>query len=137
MVAAPADRESPEEEVWTADAGVRPTGRTRLDGLPDDKLRLPALPAPSRDKSAAEGVAVVPPFPPGIVLSQCALVLPPLLLPRLRILLLYFQRGCEGRATQHRMRPGAAVAAVAAAADEYIDGEEVPDVPCAACVFYV
>ena len=58
MAAAPAEEEPPEEEVWTTDAGVRPGGTTQLDGSPDDELPLPALPAPSREESAAEGVAV-------------------------------------------------------------------------------
>ena len=104
LAAAPAEEEPPEEEFCTADAGVRPEGPTRLDGSPDDELPLPALPAPSRDKSAAEGVAVVlggrparcflrglppEPVPRGIVLFHCARVLPSLLLPRLRWI-----RGC-------------------------------------------
>ena len=53
----------------------------------------------------------------------------------------FFARSSAGTLPpRHRslpLRPGAAVATVAAdAAVGYIDGEEVPDVLCAACVFY-
>ena len=90
MAAAPAEEEPPEEEVWTTDTGVRPGGTTRLDGSPDDELPLPALPAPSQDESAAEGVAVFlrgrparcflrglppEPVPRGIVLFHCVIFL--------------------------------------------------------------
>ena len=96
--AAPAEEEPPEEEVCTAGAGVRPAGTSRLDGTPDDELPLPALPAPTQDKSAADGVVLfvgrpparrfllqplpLEPLSPDIALFHCALVLPPsLLLP--------------------------------------------------------
>ena len=95
MAAAPAEEEPPEEGGCTADAGVRPAGPARLDGSPDNKLSLPALPAPLQDKSATDGVVLflgrpparrfllqplpLEPLSPDIALSHCALVLPLLL----------------------------------------------------------
>ena len=79
------------------DAGVRPAGPARLDGSPDDELSLPALPAPSRDDCATDGVVFffgrpaalrlllrgLPPerLSPDIARVHCALLLPSLLLP--------------------------------------------------------
>ena len=99
MAAAPAEEESPEDGGCTADAGVRPACPARLDVTPDSELSLPALPAPSRDESATDGVVFffgrpaalrlllrgLPPerLSPDIARVHCALLLPSLLLPPL------------------------------------------------------
>ena len=98
LSAVPAEEEPPSEEVCTPDAGLRLAGTLQLDSTPDDELPLPALPAPTRDESAADGVVLfvgrpparrfllqplpLEPLSPDIALFHCALVLPPsLLLP--------------------------------------------------------
>ena len=69
-------------------------GPARLDGSPDNELSLPALPAPSRDEFATDGVVLFLGRPPLLLLGLplerlspdiarvvCALWLPSLLLP--------------------------------------------------------
>ena len=104
MAAAPAEEEPPKDRGFTADAGVRPACPARLDVSPDNELSLPALPAPSRDESAEDGVAVVLGGRPArcflrglprIVVFHYALVLPLLLLPPPPLLDILMGRRCQ------------------------------------------